>query len=161
MKLPRRFGVGPFGILLSAALFVVVYWVKPYIPLPPLFAGTTVPKVALGAGVVFSVVMVVWSVRSLPIGERGQGVCTSGAYRYVRHPVYAAFSSIGALGLALYFNHPVFLVWIVAVQLLWHWLVQFEEQMMVVEFGEEYVRYMEHTGRFLPRLGSWDRNRER
>ena len=153
MKLTRRFGVGPIGISGSLALLAVAFWVKPYIPLPPLFASTAVPRVALAAGVVFSVLTVIWSVRSLPFGERGQGVCTSGSYRYVRHPVYAAFSSVGALGLALYFNHPVFLIWVVAVQLLWHWLVRFEEQSMVEEFGEEYERYMQRTGRFIPRFG--------
>ena len=153
MKLPRRTGVGPPGLLLSAAFLAAAFWAKPYIPLPPLFTNPTVPKIALGAGVVLSILVVVWSLRSLPIQKRGLGVCANGPYRYVRHPVYVAFSSIGALGLAFYFNHPVFLLWFVAIQLIWHRLVQFEEQMMVEEFGEEYVRYMEHTGRLFPRFG--------
>lgn len=152
MRPSRTFGVGPSGIVLSAALLAVAFWVKLYIPLPPLFSSPTIPRVALAAGVGFSILVVIWSLRSLPIGDRGHGVCTSGAYRYVRHPVYSAFSSIGALGLALYCNHPVFLLWFVAVQVLWHWLVQFEEQIMVWEFGEEYERYMERTGRLIPRL---------
>jgi protein-S-isoprenylcysteine O-methyltransferase Ste14 len=153
MRLSKTFGVGPSGIVLSAVLLGVAYQVERYIPLPPLFNGSTIPNAALAGGVVFSILMVIWSVRSLPVGERGHGVCTSGAYRYVRHPVYAAFSSIGALGLALYFNHPVFLLWFVAIQLLWRWLVRSEEQMMVREFGEEYELYMERTGRLFPRLG--------
>jgi len=153
MKLPRRTGVGPPGIFLSALLLAVAFWVKPYIPLPPLFARPTIPEIALGAGIVFSVLLVVWAVRSLPIQKRGMGVCSNGAYRYVRHPVYGAFSSVGALGLALYFNHPIFLLWFVAIQFLWNWLVRFEEQMMVEEFGEEYEQYMEYTGRLLPRFG--------
>ena len=153
VRLSRAFGVGPSGIVLSAALLAVAYWVKSYVPLPPLFGGPTIPRVALAAGVVFSILMVIWSVRSLPIADRGRGVCTRGAYRYVRHPVYAAFSSIGAIGLALYCNHPVFLLWFVAVQLLWRWLVRFEEQMMVVEFGAQYERYMESTGQLFPRFG--------
>ncbi len=153
MRMPRQFGVGPIGIVSSAALFAVAFWVRPHIPLPPVFASPTIPRIALGAGIVFSILVVVWSVRSLPIHRRGLEVCADGPYRYVRHPVYAAFSSIGAPGLALYFNHPVFLLWFVAIQPLWHWLVRFEEQMMVEEFGEEYVRYMEHTGRLIPSFG--------
>jgi protein-S-isoprenylcysteine O-methyltransferase Ste14 len=152
MRLSRAFGVGPSGIVLSAILMGAAIWVKPYLPLPELFADPTIPKVALAVGVTFSILMVIWSLRSLPVTARGQGVCTRGAYRYLRHPVYAAFSSIGALGLALYYNHPVFLLWFVAVQLLWHWLVRFEEQMMLEEFGEEYVLYMQRTGRLFPRL---------
>ena len=153
MKLPRRTGVGPPGLFISAALLAGAFWVKPYIPLHPLFANPAIPRIALGASIALSILLVVWSVRSLPVQKRGLGVCADGPYGYVRHPVYVAFASIGALGLAIYLNHPIFLLWFVAIQPLWHWLVRFEEQMMVEEFGEEYERYMEHTGRLFPHLG--------
>lgn len=153
MKLPRQFGVGPIGIVSSAALLAVAIWAARRISVAPLFANPTIPRLALLAGIVISILMVVWSVRSLPVQTRGLKVCAAGPYRYVRHPVYAAFSTIGALGLALYANSPIFLLWFVAIQPLWNWLVRFEEQAMLDGFGEEYEHYMEHTGRLFPRFG--------
>jgi protein-S-isoprenylcysteine O-methyltransferase Ste14 len=152
VRLPKAFGVGPFGIVGSAALLAVAFWLEPYIPLQPLFPSSTIPRACFVVAAILSIMTVVWSVRSLPVSMRGRGVCMRGAYRHVRHPVYAAFTTIGALGLALYLNHPVFLLWLLAVQVWWHWLIPFEERTMVEEFGDEYERYMAQTGRFVPRF---------
>jgi protein-S-isoprenylcysteine O-methyltransferase Ste14 len=133
-------------------LLAIAFWLEPYVPLPPLFPSPVAPRACLVVAVIASIMMVIWSIRSLPVNMRGRAVCVSGAYRYVRHPVYAAFTTIGALGLALYLNHPVFLLWLIAVQAWWHWLIPFEERTMVEEFGGEYERYMERTGRFVPRF---------
>lgn len=76
---------------------------------------------------------------------------TTGPYRFVRHPFYAAF----ALGLAS--NAVVTANWflglcgfltIVLVVL----RTKTEEQKLVERFGSEYSRYMATTGRFVPRL---------
>jgi protein-S-isoprenylcysteine O-methyltransferase Ste14 len=152
VRLPRQLGIGPFGILGSALLLAAAFWLKDYVPLSPIFSSPTIPRLCLLFGIVLSALVAIWSVRSLPIDKRGTGVCTTGAYRYVRHPVYAAFTSIGALGLALYFNHTVFLVWLLAVQAWWHWLIPIEERSMIEEFGDEYEQYMQRTGRFIPRF---------
>ena len=85
--------------------------------------------------------------------KREQALVTGGVYRYVRHPIYAAMwllmlaqalllqNAIGGLaGLAVYL--PTYLL-----------RVPREERMMVEHFGEAYRRYMERTGRVVPRLG--------
>ena len=76
---------------------------------------------------------------------------TSGPYAYVRHPLY-----LGMIG------------WAASVSLLTaNWIfiavcalsivgvvgrVPKEEQMMIEAFGDEYIAYIKHTGRFFPKF---------
>lgn len=77
---------------------------------------------------------------------------TDGIFKRIRHPMYSAH-----------------LLWAVAnVLMLPNWLAGFaflvasigqsatrvnaEEQMMIEQFGDEYIAYMKKTGRFLPRI---------
>jgi protein-S-isoprenylcysteine O-methyltransferase Ste14 len=77
---------------------------------------------------------------------------TSGVYRYIRHPMYAAILLWGlAQGLLL----PNWLAgWSAFVPFVVLYVVRTprEEQMMCDFFGDEYRAYMRQTGRLLPRF---------
>lgn len=76
---------------------------------------------------------------------------TEGPYRYVRHPFYSAFIFMG-FGIALF---CVSIPGIVAYALtlpLWEKLAELEEKELLEYWGEEYRRFMETRGRFLPKL---------
>ena len=76
---------------------------------------------------------------------------TVGPYRWVRHPMYTAlFAIFIGLGL-LSANWLIVLVAVGGLALLVG-RVGKEEDMLLSHFGQEYVSYMRHTGRFLPRL---------
>jgi protein-S-isoprenylcysteine O-methyltransferase Ste14 len=80
---------------------------------------------------------------------------TEGPYRWVRHPMYTTMFVFGGGLLLLTANWIIggpMLVAAVAVVLL---RVDREEAVMIEQFGDEYREYMEHTGRFLPRLVGW------
>lgn len=99
-----------------------------------------------------TLVIIVWSFRSLPTADRGNKLCTSGAFKYVRHPLYAAFLSVFDFGFAIYLNGYIFVLWAVLLHPIWHYLVKYEERTMIDTFGEAYLEYQERTGRFLPKL---------
>ncbi len=74
---------------------------------------------------------------------------TWGPYRYVRHPSY--------LGYFLMFS-GFFLIWLNLVTLLplvgvlgYVRATLAEEELLIRRFGEEYIKYLEKTGRFFPR----------
>lgn len=148
----RVFGVGPLGLLISLMLLSVVGWLNEQLNLPPIATN----KEILGAFfLIFCLValaILFWGSKSLRQGERGNLLCTSGPYRFVRHPRYAAFLSIFNFGLAIYLNSYLFVLWAVLLHPIWHFLVGFEERRMIDTFGEAYIDYQKKTGRFFPKL---------
>ncbi|KQC03538.1 MAG: hypothetical protein APR53_04925 [Methanoculleus sp. SDB] len=78
---------------------------------------------------------------------------TSGPYRYVRHPMYTAFTLMMAGQLLLSANWLLGFFGIAAWTLLCIVRIPHEEAMMLEEFGDEYRTYGEGTGRLVPRFG--------
>jgi protein-S-isoprenylcysteine O-methyltransferase Ste14 len=147
----RIFGSGPLGVALSVLVTLAAVWIRARLPEGTLGIPTLARQLILGAGLIGTVAGVVWSARSLPVDRRGRGLCVAGAYRWVRHPLYASFLSVGAPAVAIFLDHWVFLAWVVAGHALWHLVVRPEERMMAAEFGEAYQVYASRTGRFVPR----------
>jgi protein-S-isoprenylcysteine O-methyltransferase Ste14 len=148
----RLFGSGPLGVACSVLLTLAAVWARAHVPGGSLGLPLLVRQLLLAAALAGTVAGAIWSTRSLPVDRRGRGLCVAGAYRWVRHPLYAAFLSLGVPGVALYLDHWLFLVWVAALHLLWHAVVRPEEAMMRSAFGEEWERYARRTGRFVPRL---------
>lgn len=148
----RIFGSGPFGLLLTCGLLWLTFWYRGHHPSGALGLPTWIRYLALTGAAAGNLAGAIWSFRSLPVSQRGRGLCTQGAYRWVRHPLYASFISVGALGLAVFLDHWIGLVWVVALHMLWHLVISIEERSMMALFGEEYLAYARCTGRFIPRL---------
>ena len=85
-----------------------------------------------------------------------QNLIKTGVYKYIRHPMYTQS------WLWVIFQGIVSANWFVLIfgVLTWGFMyftrVFSEENMMIEVFNEEYVEYMQHTGRLLPKL-SWRR----
>lgn len=75
---------------------------------------------------------------------------TWGPYRYVRHPSYLAYCIL-FLGLPLTWLNLFAVPCLIGVPGYYN-LVGNEEKILVERFGEEYRKYQEKTGKFLPRL---------
>jgi protein-S-isoprenylcysteine O-methyltransferase Ste14 len=83
-----------------------------------------------------------------------QQIVTSGPYRRIRHPFYAAFLTalFGAVvlspsaGTLLSFTYALFMLNFTA--------AREEKRLANSEFGSDYRRYMQQTGRFLPKFHS-------
>ncbi len=90
-----------------------------------------------------------WS-QTLALRE-GHQLITVGAYRRVRHPMYAAFWLFGIAQALLLQNWIAGFSGLVAFAPLYYLRVPREERMMLERFGREYEAYMIRTGRVLPR----------
>ena len=101
----RIFGVGPRGFLISLALLALAWQLESTAGLASITASHFFRWVVFVFTVVVSTLVVVWSIKSLPLNTRGKELATSGAYRYVRHPLYAAFLSCLNFGLAILLNN--------------------------------------------------------
>lgn len=77
---------------------------------------------------------------------------TDGVFRYIRHPMYAAHLLWGIATPLMLHNWVAGFAFLLLSSLQYVTRIGAEEQMMAEQFGEEYQRYMERTGRILPRL---------
>lgn len=93
-----------------------------------------------------------WS-QTLELRE-GHELITSGVYRRLRHPMYAAFWLWGIAQPLLLHNWVAGFSCLVSFAPLYFMRVPREERMMLDRFGGEYQAYIERTGRVLPR---WSR----
>lgn len=81
-----------------------------------------------------------------------QELVTSGVYRLIRHPIYAAVWLMVIAQVLVVNNYILGLTGILSFCLLYNHRVNKEEQMMAVHFGKEFAIYCETTGRLLPNL---------
>lgn len=155
----RIFGTGPRGVLISLALLALAWQVESAVSLPSITASHIARWVVFVLTVVVSIVVVVWSVKSLPPAARGKELVTTGAYQYIRHPLYAAFLSCFNFGLAVLLNNWIYIIWAVVLHGVWHWNIGGEEKLMRREFPKKYEEYCKITGRFVPRIWDWQHNK--
>ena len=76
---------------------------------------------------------------------------TSGPYSRVRHPLYTALDAYGlslAIVSANWFFVAFFFLSLIGLTL----RVPKEERMMLDQFGDQYQSYMQHTGRYFPKM---------
>lgn len=138
-------------MLIATALLVLAYYLEDVISLPRIFSNDAV---RFSVFVVFSLagsVLVVWSLYSLPPKERGRHLVISGAFKYCRHPLYAAFLLFFNMGFSFLLNNWIYLIWAFILFPVWSINVKSEEKLMRKVFGKKYEDYCEKTGRFLPR----------
>jgi protein-S-isoprenylcysteine O-methyltransferase Ste14 len=89
--------------------------------------------------------------------KENHSLVTTGPYRFIRHPVYAAGMSFFIGTSAASANWVVATLLLGSFTLLYAQRIPQEEKMMLDHFGEEYRQYMQVTGRLIPRIGRQDR----
>jgi len=107
-----------------------------------------VSAVLTAAGLLASIGTLAWLGRSFSILPQARGLITSGPYRYVRHPLYAA-EFVASLGSALLFAQPWSLLITLAAFALQLRRMQFEEVILFQTYPE-YGPYRAQTARLLP-----------
>ena len=148
----RIFGIGPAGLIISLILLALAFILKGRFHGLVIFKDIMPRIIILIIASCSAVAIIIWSFISLPVHERGKGVCNKGIYKYLRHPLYSAFLSMFNIGFALYLNNLIFIAWAILLHPLWNMLVISEEKLMINEYGDKYILYAEKTGRFIPKL---------
>lgn len=126
-------------------------WSSVPLPMPLRWIGV--------AGVFAGAVLLVWTFRSLGrnltdtvVTRSAHSLVVHGPYRWIRHPLYSSAALLIA-ALALIAANWFLLGLGIAVLCVIVMRTRIEEQNLVARFGDGYQKYMDRTGRFLPRLG--------
>jgi len=146
------FFIAIYGNLIVAALYLFnlswIQWSYLYLPL-------LLRVVGLILGVV-SLPYVYWVGRTLANYysytvevQEDHKLITTGPYRRVRHPLYAATFMFLVGQMLVADNWLLLLILLIMIPGLYI-RIEKEEQMLIEEFGDEYRAYMKRTGRLLP-----------
>ncbi len=85
--------------------------------------------------------------------DRPPGVVSTGAFRYVRHPLYLA-SLLFYFGLAVSTACLFSFGLLVVMFLFYDYIASYEEKLLEVKYGEDYLIYKNNTGKWIPKLKS-------
>jgi protein-S-isoprenylcysteine O-methyltransferase Ste14 len=151
-KLQKVFGVGLFGLLINLAilgLLVLLDRMAHHValsskPWPLRLVGCFL----IGVWICWHS----WCVKTISSWWRHDKLCTTGPYRFVRHPMYSGATLLALLGISLILNSWIILPLPLFAYAVNSMLVGQEEKMMDAVFGEEYQRYAARTGRLFPRF---------
>ena len=95
--------------------------------------------------------------------KEGHRLVTSGMYKWVRHPIYAAFCTIAVAQIFMLQNWMVGPAFLLLAIPFYRYRVSREEQHLRNHFGEEYQEYCKNTNALFPRMDlidySWIMNR--
>jgi len=151
-KFQKIFGSGPRGLLISLLLLALFLFIEKYFIPFKITDNDFLRYAFFGVLSLFTVITIIWSIKSLPPQDRGNKIITSGAFKYFRHPLYAAFLTFFNFGLAVLLNNWIYILWALTQHPIWHWNIKEEEKLMEKEFPGDYVKYSQTTGRFFPRF---------
>lgn len=84
--------------------------------------------------------------------QRPSGVVSTGAFRYVRHPLYLG-SILFYIGLAVSTASLFSLALLVVIFVFYNYIASYEEKLLDQSFGEPYKVYKKKTGKWVPRIG--------
>jgi protein-S-isoprenylcysteine O-methyltransferase Ste14 len=151
-KYQRVFGVGPIGLLTSLSLLGLLWLL-----IRRLGYTTTSPwpQSIRIAGMILIALWIcwhAWAIKTIRSWWSKDVLCTTGPFRFVRHPMYAGAIFLATPGVAFILKSWMLLLWPILLYLIWSVLVQKEENMMKTVFGQEYERYAAKTRRFTPRF---------
>jgi protein-S-isoprenylcysteine O-methyltransferase Ste14 len=146
-------------LALAAFLSTIAYWVYPrwvawgQVNLPSSLRWAGAGVALLGFG------LLQWAHNALgrnwrdaPQVIEGHLLVTDGPYRWVRHPIYAAFLVIMSSILLITANLFIGLMWIGMTAAEVFPRMKYEEGLMLNAFGERYQDYMGTTGRVIPKF---------
>jgi protein-S-isoprenylcysteine O-methyltransferase Ste14 len=153
----ERKGEHPYGdagqlILLGAFLLI---WIA-----DSFFIHASTPRfefLALSArltvvGVILIAVFYLQRSGHAAVRQRGRAVLTTGAFQYVRHPLYLAIL-LFYLALVLITVSFLSLGLLLAIFAFYDYIAGYEERIMEEKFGDTYRKYKRRTGKWVPRIG--------
>lgn len=149
-EMKERGGEHPLGDAGQVVLFVlfIAVWVADsfFLKISPLPASR-VPlllRLVMAGVTLVAAVMLVRAAHSV-IEHGPRSLVTSGVFGSVRHPLYLGLV-LSTLSVA---SFGIFVVIVV----FYDYIARYEERLLARRFGEEYERYRERTGRWLPGIG--------
>ncbi len=149
--------LGDAGQLILFALFMVIWVLDSFILHRSTILAKSFPLVLRLISLGVSFATAAWLFKSGHVAVSGAQppakVISSGAFGYVRHPLYLG-SMLIYLGLTVSTASLFCLALLVIIALFYNFIAGYEEKLLELKFGETYRVYKKKTGKWLPNLGN-------
>ena len=83
--------------------------------------------------------------------HRPDKVISDGVFRYIRHPLYMS-AVLFYLGLAVSSLSIISFAFWLGIFIFYNYIASYEEKLLELKYGEEYILYRQKTGKWLPRI---------
>jgi len=148
--------LGDSGQLILLVFFLLTWVVDSFILQLSTFLSDYIPLyirlLALGLILVTAVYLIKSGHVVVKHEQRPCGIVSTGAFRYVRHPLYLG-SIMFYIGLAVTTASLVSLALVVVIFLFYNYIAGYEEKLLEERFNGAYRRYKNRTGKWLPIIG--------
>lgn len=159
LNLKEKNGEHPFGDagqLILLGMFSVVWVGDSFFAHASTFLSDYVPLYVRLAILGLALIVAMYLFRSGHVvvsrEQPPDSVVTSGAFRYVRHPLYLA-SILTYFGLTVSTASLFSFVLLAVIFVFYNYLASYEEKLLDIKFGEEYRKYKKRTRKWVPRIG--------
>lgn len=151
-QLKKFFGVGPIGVIFTLVAWSAALLIEKSLSIPKISIHPILRAGLMAMFTIDALYLLIGSNVQLRKSGRGNDLLTEGPYQFIRHPIYSTwiYSFTGLLSMILY--SWVIIISVIPINMFWSWLVTFEENKMLKQYGSKYQEYMNRTGQFLP---SW------
>jgi protein-S-isoprenylcysteine O-methyltransferase Ste14 len=150
---------GDAGQLIAFAVFLVIWVGDSFFLRRSTFLSDYVPLYVRLAILCLALIAARYLIRSGHVvvshEHQPKGLVTSGAFRYVRHPLYLG-SILVYLGLTVSSMSLLSLVSLAGIFIFYNYIASYEETLLDARFGEGYRKYKKRTGKWVPGI-SWNR----
>jgi len=147
--------LGDAGQLVLFALFIAVWAADSFFLRFSTHPAGLVPlllRLVLAGVTLVAAVMIVRAAHSYIGHGRGpRGLVTTGVFERVRHPLYLG-CMLFYLGLVVSTLSIASMAVFVLIAAFYDYIARYEERLLLGRFGGEYERYMERSGRWLPKI---------
>jgi len=148
--------LGDAGQVFLFGLFLIVWIMDSFILRRSTFLSDHVPLVLRLALLGITLIIATYLFKSGHVvvshEQRPTGVVSSGAFRYVRHPLYLG-SILVYFGLTVATASLFCLILIIVIFLFYNTIAGYEEKLLEIKWGDAYLAYKKKTGRWLPMIG--------
>lgn len=148
--------LGDAGQLILFGVFMVLWILDSFVLHRSTFLANTIPLalrlIILGVALITAFYLFKSGHVVVTGDQRPTEVVSSGAFRYVRHPLYLG-SILVYFGLTVSTASLFCLALLVVIVLFYNYIAGYEEKLLEVKMGGAYVAYQKSTGKWIPQFG--------
>ena len=148
--------LGDAGQLILFGLFLVIWIFDSFVLQRSTFLADNIPLVIrlifLGAALVAAFYLFKSGHVVVTGDQRATEVVSSGAFRYVRHPLYLG-SILVYFGFTIATASLFCLALLVVIALFYNYIAGYEEKLLEIKLGQAYIAYQKKTGKWIPHFG--------